>query len=80
MQLYEKEGTMVKEIILLIIVLCFLPIHANAEALVGWEKQIIGQQSNPIYLYVKDMDGDRSLWENLLLKINITSQRIKKMT
>ena len=50
-----------KKIVLLSIALCCLPIQANSEALLGWDKHIIGQQDKSIYLYVKDIDGDGDL-------------------
>ena len=57
----KGEGKMGKKIVLLSIALCCMPIQANAEALLGWEKHIIGQQDKSIYLYVKDIDGDGDL-------------------
>jgi hypothetical protein len=49
---------MVKKLIFLSVLVCCLPIKGYSTVSEGWEKHIIGPQSSPIYLAVKDMDGD----------------------
>ncbi len=50
-----------KKLLFLSILLCLLIILIDALFSADWEKHVIGDQSSPIYLYVKDMDGDSDL-------------------
>ncbi len=50
-----------KFLLLLCAVYCFVPNDASASVAEGWEKHVIAEQTSPIYLYVKDMDGDGDL-------------------
>ena len=50
-----------RKLLLAVIALCLLLILINTMRSEKWEKHIIGDQSSPIYLYVKDMDGDNDL-------------------
>jgi hypothetical protein len=52
---------MMKKLLFLSILLCLVLILINALFSADWEKHSIGDQSSPIYLYVKDMDGDNDL-------------------
>ena len=52
---------MIKKFFVLGIALCLLLILIDSMLSEKWEKHIIGDQSSPIYLYVKDMDGDNDL-------------------
>src|SRR5210317_439097 len=52
---------MMKKLFFLGIALCLLIILIDLMLSENWEKHIIGDQSSPIYLYVKDMDGDNDL-------------------
>ena len=52
---------MMKKFFLLGIVLFLLLILIDTMLSEKWGKHIIGDQSSPIYLYVKDMDGDNDL-------------------
>ena len=52
---------MMKKLFYLGIALGLLLILIDSMLSENWEKHIIGEQSSPIYLYVKDMDGDNDL-------------------
>lgn len=55
---------MYKKILSLIIsIACLLSLLPCTQATIypGWEKHVIGQLINPIYVYVKDIDGDGDL-------------------
>lgn len=52
---------MFKKIFLLSIICCWLPIQAHSTVAENWERHVIGSQTSPIYLYVKDIDGDGDL-------------------
>jgi hypothetical protein len=43
------------------IAICLLVVLIGSLFSENWEKHIMGDQSSPIYLYVKDMDGDNDL-------------------
>jgi hypothetical protein len=57
----EKEKVMIKKVVFLGIALCVFVIVINSLLSADWEKHVIGDQSSPIYLSVKDMDGDNDL-------------------
>lgn len=50
-----------KKLFFLCICICMVTNLVHATVSEDWEKHIIGDQSSPIYLYVKDMDGDNDL-------------------
>jgi hypothetical protein len=52
---------MMMKLIFLGIALCLFIIVINSLFSADWEKHVIGDQSSPIYLYLKDMDGDSDL-------------------
>jgi hypothetical protein len=52
---------MVKRIVFLGVLLCWFTPQAFSTVSVGWKKNVIGPQYSPIYLYVKDIDGDGDL-------------------
>jgi len=52
---------MVKKIFFLCVIFSWLSTQAHSTVSQDWEKHIISDQSSPIYLYVKDMDGDNDL-------------------
>ena len=52
---------MVKKLFFLSVIVCWLPANGFSVVSEDWEKHIIGPQSSPIYLYVKDIDGDGDL-------------------
>jgi hypothetical protein len=52
---------MVKRIVFLGILLCLFAPNVYSTVSQGWKKNVIGSQSSPIYLYVKDIDGDGDL-------------------
>jgi hypothetical protein len=43
---------------LMVIICCSFPFEVHSAVSEGWEKHVIADQSSPIHLYVKDMDGD----------------------
>lgn len=47
--------------LILLVFLTGLPFNANATVYPGWVKHVIGDQTNPVYVYVKDIDGDGDL-------------------
>jgi len=52
---------MMKKLFILSVLLSWFPIQVHATVSEDWEKHSIADQSSPIYLYVKDMDGDNDL-------------------
>jgi len=50
-----------KKLFFLSILFCWFPTQVHSTVSKDWEKHIIADQSSPIYLYVKDMDGDNDL-------------------
>ena len=50
-----------KRIVFLGVILCWFSPQAHSTVFQGWKKNVIEQQSSPIYLYVKDIDGDGDL-------------------
>ena len=52
---------MLKKLFFLGVIFCCLPTQGYSTVSEDWEKHIIGPQSSPIYLYVKDIDGDGDL-------------------
>lgn len=52
---------MMKKLVILSVLLCWLPVKVHSAVSEDWEKHSIADQSSPIYLYVKDMDGDNDL-------------------
>ena len=50
-----------KKLFILSISLSCFPIQVNSTVSQDWEKHIIGEQSSPICIDVKDMDGDKDL-------------------
>jgi hypothetical protein len=52
---------MTKKLFFLSIVICWFPMPVHSTVSEYWEKHVIEQQSSPIYLYVKDIDGDGDL-------------------
>ena len=52
---------MMKKLFFLSIILCCHPIQVHSTVSEDWEKHTISDQSSPIYLCVKDMDGDNDL-------------------
>jgi hypothetical protein len=57
----SKGVTMLNKLFFLAVLLCCLPTNGYSTVSEDWEKHVIGPQSSPIYLYVKDMDGDGDL-------------------
>ena len=52
---------MVKKLCLLSIIFFWLPIQVDSMVFQDWEKHVIGTLTDPIYVYVKDIDGDGDL-------------------
>ena len=52
---------MIKRILFLVVIVCWSTPQAYSTVSQGWKKNVLGDQSSPIYLYVKDMDGDGDL-------------------
>ena len=52
---------MIKKLFVSSILVCLLIILIYTMVSENWEKHIIADQSSPIYLYVKDMDGDNDM-------------------
>jgi len=53
---------MIKRITMaIIVILALLPVQTNSTVSPGWEKHVIAPQTRPMYLYVKDIDGDGDL-------------------
>jgi hypothetical protein len=57
----ERWKEMMKKLFILSILFCWFPNQVHATVSEDWEKHSIADQSSPIYLYVKDMDGDNDL-------------------
>ena len=49
---------MIKKLVYAGIAFCLLLLLISSPFSADWEKHVIGDQSSPIYLFVKDMDGD----------------------